>query len=294
VPSIIFLETLAARYPSERKKMNVITGKAADVLLNMPNDMEIVGRIYYQAVEILGQNFFFIRNEEVKEKFLTALLDVMIKLEAMKYHRNNFEYYENKYIQMIKEDSAAEDAYLNKTHILLFELESFLFQLKSSLDLAVKIIGVLIPGRFRVQTFQDKGDKLISGLNKYLKDKNCKAAYAEDLINVLSDDKEAWLERAIKLRDDISHYKTFSEFNYSYAKINDKETFNYPRISGMEPLKYINLIYQNCIEFIQDFMCLSIGLYLPEKLFVGVKKEGPYNVGEPLSKYIKFGFGIEK
>ena len=62
----------------------------------------------------------------------------------------------------------------------------------------------------------------------------------------------------------------------------------------MEPLKYINLIYQNCIEFIQDFMCLSIGLYLPEKLFVGVKKEGPYNVGEPLSKYIKFGFGIEK
>ena len=43
MPSIIFLETLAARYPSERKKMNVITGKAADVLLNMPNDMEIVG-----------------------------------------------------------------------------------------------------------------------------------------------------------------------------------------------------------------------------------------------------------
>lgn len=274
--------------------MNTVTGKHADVLLNMPNDMEIIGRIYYQALEVLGQNLFFIRDEEIKERFLSTILDVMIKLEAMKYHRDNFELLENQYIQMIKEGSAKEETYLNRTHLLLFELESFLFQLKSTLDLSVKILGGLIPGRFRVQTFQDKGEKLITGLRKYMEDKSCKSPCAENLIEMLSNDKEAWLERAVKLRDDIAHYKTFHEFNYSYSKYQGKESFIYPKISGMEPLKYIDLVYQNCIEFIQDFMCLSIDLFFPNQLFVGLKENGSCNVGEPLSKYIKYGFGIKK
>jgi hypothetical protein len=54
----------------------------------------------------------------------------------------------------------------------------------------------------------------------------------------------------------------------------------------------MQMTYSNCLEFIQDFMCLVIGMFLPKTLGVGVRNTSVSSVGEPLNKYIKYGIDI--
>lgn len=170
-----------------------------------------------------------------------------------------------------------------------------MFQVKSSLDIGVKVLEVLFPKRFKTSTFTDKGSKLIVGLEKYKKDKSAKRELVDELIHVLQDDREAWLEQAITLRDTLSHYRTFAEFNYKCVRRNGQESFIIPKVAGMEPVEYMALTYQNCIEFLQDFMCIAVGLFLPPTFWVGVRASNhPVSVGEPLAQYVKFCFGIQQ
>ncbi|OGB13659.1 MAG: hypothetical protein A2W72_02440 [Burkholderiales bacterium RIFCSPLOWO2_12_67_14] len=253
----------------------------------MPVDFEINGRIFWQLREILGDNFFLIgfRDEETKEKFSNVVLDVMLKLHSMRYHVDNFKQIEEQYLKSIETSEQG----IFRTHRMLFEFEAFLFQLKSTLDITVKVLSVFLPNRFPTKTFRGKGVALCASLEKYKHDKTCKTDLADNLIGVICDDREAWLEHAISLRDDIGHYRTLAEFNYHAVNHGTTRKITKPQIAGMPPLEYMQLTFQNCIEFVQDFLCIAVALAIPSQF--GLSGANP-NIGEPIAQYIKYGLGI--
>ena len=263
----------------------IATESIARLLLNMPPGFEIGGRFFWQAQEILGPNFMLLGSDAARrDAFTNALLDTMLKCHAMNYHLDNFKSLEKQFLEMIENDGDG----IYRSHKMLFEFESFLFQLKSALDIGVKILGILVPNQFSVRTFRDKGEGLRKGLAQYALDSSSKTDLVETLRKMLQEDREQWLETAINMRDTIGHYRTFADFNYHSVNLENKRSIRKPTFSGMSPTEYMNITSQNCIEFLQDFICLSIGLALPANFTVTTKANGPCSVGEPIASYVKF------
>ena len=141
-------------------------GKAEfDALLKMPFDLEIMGRLYYQARELMLSHGFdiFKPKEEERDRFISILLDVTIKISAMQYHLKTYEQHEALCIEQMKTKCGADSCISLQAYELLFELEAFMFQMKSALDLAVKFLEALFPHRFKTKTFGDMGEDLIKG-----------------------------------------------------------------------------------------------------------------------------------
>ena len=273
--------------------MDKIGEAELDALSKMPFDLEIMGRLYYQARELLlSHGFdFFKPKEDERDKFISILVDVVIKISAMKYHLKNYEQHETICIEQLKARCGANSHISLNAYELLFELEAFMFQMKSALDLAVKFIEVLFPHRFKTKTFGDMGEDLIKGLEKFKKDKNAKKEIVDSIILMIGDDQKSWLSQAITLRDSLNHFKTIAGYNYQAKKIGDRCEISVPRIAGLDVLTYMETTYSNCLEFIQDFMCLVIGMFL-KGFTVGVRTTNVSSFGEPLNQYIKFALDL--
>lgn len=162
-------------------------------------------------------------------------------------------------------------------------LKLFFFQTKSVLDITIKILKHLEFKDFKTDTFQNKGEKLISNLEEYkkkipkqlsgkIKNKErldlaikYRVFTIDNIISMLKNDRTSWLCKTIDTRDTVSHYKGSFNFLHEYTleKIDDKFKVLMPKILGDYPRRFLNDTYSNCIEFIQDFMCLFIELWLP-------------------------------
>jgi hypothetical protein len=136
------------------------------VVVQMWNDEEIGGRIYLQACNLFAQNI--LRQEH--GAFMAHAVSVMHKLTATKYHLANYERVE------VEERAIAEKLYKGgsanrrEAFPLIFELEAFLFQVKSSLDMLAKLLNPIIgQGNVKTSTYGAKGDGLVKGLEAYRK-----------------------------------------------------------------------------------------------------------------------------
>lgn len=275
--------------------MDKINQAEFDSLIKMPFDMEILGRLYYQAKELLLSHGFNFTEPKEKERddFLKVLLDVTVKIAAMQYHLKTYEQHETLCIEQLKAKCVGSENHISlQAHELLFDLEAFMFQMKSSLDLAVKFFEALFPNRFKTKTFGDMGENLIKGLKNFKNDKNAKIDIVDSIISMIRDDQNAWLKQAITLRTSLNHFKTIADYNYQAKRNGNKWEIISPLIVGLEALSYMKLTYSNCLEFIQDLMCLAIGLFLPKNVSVGVRNSSISSFGEPLNKYIKFGWSL--
>jgi hypothetical protein len=276
--------------------MENIAKAEIDALLKMPFDLEIIGRLYYQARELwLSYGFdLFKPKKEERDRFISVLLDVTIKISAMQYHLKNYEQHEAFCIGQLKAKCRDKPYMSLQAHELLFELEAFMFQMKSALDIAVKFPEAFFPNRFKTKTFGDMGDDLIKGLEKYKKDKNCKKEIVDSIISMIKEDQQTWLKQAITLRTSLNHFKTIASYNYHARKKGKEWEIIVPRIARLNVLTYMKIIYSNCLEFIQDFMCLVIGMFLPKGVTVGVRNSYVSGNKEPIEKYIKFGWALSE
>src|SRR4030042_4092505 len=175
--------------------MDKISKAELDAFLKMPFDLEIMGRPYYQAGEfLLGYAFdVFKPKTQERDKFISILLYVIIKISAMKYHLKNYEQHETLCIEQLKAKCGPNSHISLQAYELLFELEAFMFQMKSALDLAVKFLEVFFPHRFKTKTFGDMGEDLIKGLEKFKKDKKAKKEIVDLIISMIRDDQTSWL-----------------------------------------------------------------------------------------------------
>ncbi len=275
---------------------------------NYPEEYaEIDGRIYFQTQLLLpqGSNCPFFLGTEVQHK-----------LRALLYHKENFINVENTIInQCMKE---RKDIGIPSN--LFFELEAFLFQTKSALDVAMKVLKDLFPDRFKTNTFGDKGSKLIANLNRYKKDEKdireksfdkkyielyikCRGETIDNLISMLNNDKAKWLDMVISARDTVSHYKGSGNCGevYRYSAVvqdgEELEAVIIPKILDIYPRQLLEISYRNCIEFIQDFICLFIELWWPPNFcLIEASDTDPLLItwrkrNLPAAKYIKYSLG---
>jgi hypothetical protein len=269
--------------------------------------VEIDGRITYQIWELMPQGDYDAFGHTISH----LGVEVHHKLRALIYHRERYIETEKAYLlECIEKGMSSARIPTN----LLFDFEAFLFQTKSALDIAVKLLDYLFPDSFRTHTFQDKGKKLISNLHKYAdrleKEDRAKGSTEqselaityrretiEQIINLLQDERVKWLSDAIDARDTISHYKgTFTLANYEIETIGKQSTITLPKIAEREPRAFMDVTYQNLLEFLQDFFSLFVVLWLPPMFALR-----PVNVDQgdlarwnnlPQAKFIKYTIGI--
>jgi len=216
----------------------------------------------------------------------------MTKLQAMSYHLNNYTNIDNKFTDYVKESYVKNPHEIKNAHTLLYELEAFIFQLKSSLDIMIKVMDVLFPDHFKTHTFGNKGDSLIKNLENYKNNKKSKPELIDDMINMIKDDKNSWIKKTIALRDTLSHHKTYTGYSYKVENCNQNLNIVKPTILNLDPLEFMKTSFSNCIEFIQDLLCMSIVLYLPPA-FCLTKPNIPHEWNElEDAKYIKYSLGL--
>lgn len=277
---------------------------------------EIDGRIYLQTRLLLPQGDY----QESNSVLLFLAIDVQHKLRALLYHKENFINVENTVINqcMAKEENVRIPSNL------YFEFEAFLFQVKSVLDITIKILKDLFPDRFKTNTFGDKGSKLIANLNKHKDyiEKDVRKKFFDEkyinlyikyrgetidsLISMLGNDKIKWLDKVISMRDTISHYKGSGNCGevYRYSTVvqdgEELKSVIIPKILDFYPRQLLEIAYRNCIEFIQDFICLFIELWLPPMFFlIEASDTDPLLItwrkrNLPAAKYIKYSLGIRE
>ena len=270
---------------------------------------EIDGRIFLQAQLLMPQG----NNPELSKVISILVFNVQHKLKAMLYHKENYLKIEN---FIINENAKSESETIEIPHELYYEFEAFLFQTKSALDITIKILKHLFPDTFRVRTFQNKGLRLINNLEEYkkkiakqlgkeIKDKErlslaikYRNQTIDNIIKLLQNDRSSWLCKAIETRDTVSHDKgSFNLKNYSIEKTGETINITLPQILDVYPRYFLEDTYKNCIEFIQDFMCLFIELWLPPLFCITqANNSNPTlaawrNSNMAAAKYIKFTLG---
>ncbi len=246
-------------------------------------DDEVCGRIYAQAAhlsagELLG---------DLKPKFYEHVFAAMHKLAATKYHLDNYARIEREHGEKACRRFKKQPHRREEEFDLIFELEAFLLQVKSSLDMLAKLVSVAVgEGTIHAKTYRDDGDKLVKGLEQYKKRKNANHSGADNLIGLIKADKADWIARVVAMRDDIAHYRGVRGYQFEPVRLPDGGVgVAKPRFQGMDTLQFMRLVYANNIQFHQDFMSMTLALRVPG-LVLGIAD--PSRLTHEFGKFGKF------
>jgi hypothetical protein len=194
-----------------------------------------------------------------KQDFVKRINDVDHKLHAVKYHLNNYEQAESdkakEFSNNYKPPAGAQ--MVIEEPRLIYEVEAFLFQTKSCLDVLSRVLKPAFG--FTYCSFGDKGDKTVKQL------KNCPpklAPYAEKIIRLIEDAQDAWLVELIKMRDQVTHYSRLEGFNcfmedpYIGGGI---ANIHYPTMPNKKRvLEYCQNVWELLLSFCEDFLKLTL------------------------------------
>lgn len=230
------------------------------------SDKEISTRIFMQHLDIRQA---ITLDDEPKGKLLECIVEVAKKLESVKYHRDNL-------LNILREESTKATTDHGTIHVDLTtgaerELEAFIMQGKSCLDVLTKIFEPLIG--VKIHSYGNSGDKVISVLENNLSD--TEKERASSLIKMIQDDKE-WIEKWFKKdRDTITHYRSIRTTGFARKHLDDgKAAYKLPETSDGAPIHEIVIInYQNLLGFCEDFLALSSGIKFHPGISVGILAE---------------------
>jgi len=277
--------------------MNYSAGDAY-LLAKVSDDHEICGRLYLQTCELFAAQFL---SEDAKNKFFNSVFASMHKLTATKYHlknyerieRQQYEYWRRRFRRHRPDDGAAYDT--SEAFELIFELDAFLVQVKSSLDMLVKLLdSTLGQNIVSTHTYGDKGEKVIKGLEQYKKKDGVRSRVVDELVRMIREDKDLWLGKAVSLRDELTHVNALRGYQFEPLQLpNGEISAKKPSFRGQETVPLMRLIYQNNVEFHQDFMCLTLALKAPPVLELAeIERESSRkrHGNVPSAEYVKWGW----
>ncbi len=195
-----------------------------------------------------------------KQDFVKRIDNIDHKLHAVKYHLNNYEQAESDKVKELSKNykpPAGVQMVIEEPR-LIYEVEAFLFQTKSCLDV---LSWVLKPAfGFSYCSFGDKGDDTIKQLKN-----NCPAKLAtcaEKIIRLIEDAQDAWLVELIKMRDQVTHYSRLEGFNcfmedpYTGDGITN---IHYPTMPNKQRvLEYCQNVWELLLSFCEDFLKLTL------------------------------------
>jgi hypothetical protein len=263
-------------------------------LVKIGGDFEVDTRLISQCMALLPRNS---GPGHWSGYFMDVAFQTAAKVRATKYHAENVKRIEQAEVQRILRDHAKPSFVLQEAWPLAFETEAFLFQVKSSLDMAVKALDqVGGKGIIGTETFGNKGEKVIKGLEQWKKKGGINIEAIDGLINLIKQDKEEWLEKAVAARDQISHFQAMQNVVFEPVKNEaGKMGVRPPKLAGMPFSVALEILFRNNMEFLQDFLsqCVLIGLGQGFHLIpANADHSKRFVSNDTCIPYVKWGVGI--
>lgn len=256
------------------------------------NDPEINIRIFAQLCHL---QYDQILEKPLSDRFFRYSECVMHKLHATRHHVEIYARLEQAHFERCTEQFTSGDLNTYECFDLIFEFEAFLYQIKSSLDMLVKIMIPVLGKRVKTQTFAAKGDTLVRGLRQYLKDGSAQKEKVEEFIKMLEWAKTDWIEKVVDFRDELNHHRGLTHYMFSPEKLSSgKIVAVKPKFKNLDTLDFMIDIYGRNLVFHQDFMCFALSLIAPPP-FVLTMENNIANVASfgDLAQCIKWGWGMK-
>ncbi len=197
---------------------------------------------------------------------------VAIKLNALRYHCKKYEEIQKLRLNEILLNellcSFIKKGYKICELEMLYEVEAFFFQYKSSLDMLVKILCPLTGlNSGSLSTYGNYGEKIIKTLNNLKKNRklNLTLGRVNWLIEEIEKTKSLWLESVIKLRDTISHYR--SDITFGFEWDNEVGRIRVPSSEtnkGYQPFyKVMEELTESLINYSANFTAIAVSCAFP-------------------------------
>jgi len=259
-------------------------------IVKLWEDLEVEARIWCQSLALTPGN------SDWTPIFYDALSSVMNKILATKYHAKTIERVEreerHKGLKVFKN----ADAPLWESYQLVYETEAFFFQVKSCLDMGAVLLRKTVGFGGMPGTYGGSGDKVVLALKNYLRKKEgVNRVAVERLIRLIEEDKRSWIDTSVKIRDQLSHSKSmrgvvFTPVRDSQGRLLDVLA---PKLAGRLFSTVAQEIYQNNLEFLQDFISNVVAIKMGPGLDLGpIDTAFAHHVvrHESQIQYLKFGW----
>ena len=196
-----------------------------------------------------------------KQDLIKCIHNIDHKLHAVKYHLKNYKQAEDDKIKEFNSDYKPPTGMqvVIEEPRLIYEVEAFLFQTKSCLD----VLSRVLKPTFCLTSycsFGEEGDGVISILKN-----NCPrrlVSQAEKIIKLIEDAQDIWIVELIKMRNDITHYSKLSGLNCFMEDPyigGGTANIHYPTMPNKRRvLEYCQDIWEKLLSFCSDFLRYSI------------------------------------
>ncbi len=173
---------------------------------------------------------------------VTIIVGVVgLKLSALRYHSKRFQQLQEQRKQEIERDerliAIVRQGMVMSEKEMIFEFEAFMFQIKSTLDMLVKLFVPIFGSKHAdLSTYGKAGQKIITHLRQLKLDKKKKLAHGrvDLLIELIQQAIDPWLKPLIALRDTISHYSSRIRIGFTWDVIGDEIKIPMADVSGAE------------------------------------------------------------
>lgn len=164
-----------------------------------------------EAIEESMSNFLAL--PEINSEMIKKIHDCKHKLYAAEYHLKIIDAEIKRIVDELSKSYSAVSgvSQVKENQILIYETESFLFQVKSNLDLVTQLLGSFYPFLRSLQRFAHKGvDKEHRAGGKVIDilEKNGK----KKLSQLIESHRVKWIEEMTNWRDTITHYSALKDF----------------------------------------------------------------------------------
>jgi hypothetical protein len=266
-------------------------------------DPEVEGRIYLQAQALFADQ---IAGADKDKLYGEILFDVMHKLSAVKFHLEIYRRTERVLYEQHVEAFRRNPNENAECFPLIFAFEGFMFQMKSCLDMLVKIFEIVpMPNNPKTQTYGDKGENLLKALEasrdqyeKFIQEGKTafskKVEQVDAMVQLVEEARDGWLAEAVGLRDTISHYSAAKHFLFKPMMTGKGIDAAKPTLTHhgkvVAPVTFLQSVYTALVAFAQDFMCraLHLRMRLPVQLSRADQTRAEAFGGKQYAQFIKW------
>ena len=221
------------------------------------SNVEDVGKLIAPLSRAIPENRLILRNRVSK---------LSHKLQGVKYHINNFARSEES--EMAKISAEPQNAngvdLLVEEPKLLYEVEGFLFQSKSSLDVLAQLIAMVF-NLGTINRYSDGGEKLVKPLEQNA-EKSLKPISAE-VIKIIRRYGQ-WAREITDMRDDVTHFSDlegFSCFIVHAYRGGGLVKVSYPAMpDGIRAVKYMKQAWMTLCQLISEMIPVLVKAIVTE------------------------------
>lgn len=243
----------------------------------LTSDRDISLRYWLQICNL--QNAITI-DDKSKEELLQVVLEVIKKIESVKYHKDNLNRIINDELSSLKEAKKQGNAItVNRSTGVEKEMEAILMQGKATLDVLVKVLKPL--SGIKLMTYGESGKRVIKALKNNLPQENLQRA---DWLIELVEKATPWIKQWVgSYRDTVAHYKCFESSGFVGIPDHDGNMQHQaPADSSGMPLQILaDQLFNDLMCFCEDFLVFSYRIMIFKGFDIAVRPKEEQTEDDP-------------